>query len=69
MSRNCRGKFADNLSDYLSDCSILMPFFEGTGNECLVSREKYNAMSFNKRKGHVYKVKENVFGFLNCLAK
>lgn len=68
MARQHRGRLGGSLIKYVNDCEILMPFSEESGINCKASREEYDVMEFEKKRAHVYEIKENVFNFLSCLA-
>lgn len=68
VSRNVVGCNVDELDRYVDACEFLMPFREEQGVVCKVNRGKYDAMGFEEKRLYVYEIKENVFGFLNCLA-
>jgi hypothetical protein len=62
------GQNLDILVKYESEFSKLLPYRCESDQICEVNREEYDTMKFEEKRSHVYKIKENVFGFLNCLA-
>jgi hypothetical protein len=66
--RNYVGNHVESLERYKVACDFLMPHWEESGEHCRATREQYNGMGFDEKRSHVYRVKANVFGFLNCLA-
>ncbi len=68
VSSRYLGDRADSLQRYSLVCEFLMPFDKERGIHCKVNKDQYNNMDFETKRSHVYKIKANVFGFLNCLA-
>jgi len=65
---NYNGSHADFLKGYYERADFLVPDDFEDEDDCKISREKYNVMDFKEKKSYVFEMKENVFGFLSCLA-
>lgn len=64
--------FGDNtklLNDYKVALDKLIPWHPSSSTKGGLTRLEYNNMNFLQKKAHVYKMKECVFNFLDCLSQ